>query len=41
MEDALRVATSPHDFKLLVASDGRVSTSMEDLADAVGSNGKP
>jgi twitching motility protein PilT len=31
MEDALRVATSPHDFKLLVAADGRTSTSMEDL----------
>ena len=33
MEDALRVASSPHDFKLLVAADGRTSTSMEDLAD--------
>jgi twitching motility protein PilT len=32
MEDALRVASSPHDFKLLVAADGRTSTSMEDLA---------
>jgi twitching motility protein PilT len=32
MEDALRVATSPHDFKLLVASQGRRSTSMDDLA---------
>jgi twitching motility protein PilT len=31
MEDALRVASSPHDFKLLVAGDGRTSTSMEDL----------
>jgi twitching motility protein PilT len=31
MEDALRVATSPHDFKLLVASEGRVATSMEDV----------
>ncbi len=31
MEDALRVASSPHDFKLLVAADGRTSTSMEDL----------
>jgi twitching motility protein PilT len=39
MEDALRVATSPHDFKLLVASDGRVATTMDDVADAVGSNG--
>ncbi|HEY2636843.1 MAG TPA: hypothetical protein VGI54_05595, partial [Solirubrobacteraceae bacterium] len=34
MEDALRVATSPHDFKLLVAAEGRTSTSMDDLADA-------
>ena len=32
MKDALRVASSPHDFKLLVASEGRTSTSMEDLA---------
>ncbi|HMJ02251.1 MAG TPA: PilT/PilU family type 4a pilus ATPase [Conexibacter sp.] len=31
MEDAMRVATSPHDFKLLVASEGRVATSMEDV----------
>ncbi len=36
MEDALRVATSPHDFKLLVAAEGRTSTSMEDLHDATG-----
>jgi twitching motility protein PilT len=33
MEDALRVATSPHDFKLLVAAEGRTSTSMDDLVD--------
>ena len=33
MEDALRVASSPHDFKLLVASEGRRSTSMEDVMD--------
>ena len=31
MEDALRVASSPHDFKLLVAADGRTATSMDDL----------
>jgi twitching motility protein PilT len=31
MEDALRVATSPHDFKLLVAADGRTATSMDDM----------
>jgi twitching motility protein PilT len=34
MEDALRVASSPHDFKLLVAAEGRTATSMEDLGDA-------
>src|SRR5690348_6105885 len=31
LEDALRVATSPHDFKLLVAGDGRTATSMDDI----------
>jgi twitching motility protein PilT len=31
MEQALRVASSPHDFKLLVAAEGRTATSMEDL----------
>ena len=34
MEDALRVATSPHDFKLLVSAEGRTATSMDDIADA-------
>jgi twitching motility protein PilT len=34
MEDALKVASSPHDFKLLVAAEGRTATSMEDLMDA-------
>jgi twitching motility protein PilT len=34
MEDALRVASSPHDFKLLVAADGRRATTMSDLDDA-------
>jgi twitching motility protein PilT len=34
MEDALQVASSPHDFKLLVAAEGRRATSMADLADA-------
>jgi twitching motility protein PilT len=34
MEDALRVASSPHDFKLLVAAEGRMATSMDDLEDA-------
>jgi twitching motility protein PilT len=31
MEDAVRVASSPHDFKLLVAADGRTATSMDDV----------
>jgi twitching motility protein PilT len=34
MEDAIKVASSPHDFKLLVAAEGRTATSMEDLMDA-------
>ena len=33
-DDAMRVATSPHDFKLLVAADGRIGTSMEHLSEA-------
>ena len=36
METALRTATHPHDFKLLVAADGRKATSMEDLEDLDG-----
>jgi twitching motility protein PilT len=32
--EALRTATHPHDFKLLVAAEGRTATSMDDLADA-------
>jgi twitching motility protein PilT len=31
MEAAMQVATSPHDFKLLVAAEGRLGTSMDDL----------
>ncbi len=31
MDDALRAATHPHDFKLLVASDGQRSTSVEQV----------
>jgi twitching motility protein PilT len=31
MEDAVAAASSQHDFKLLVAGDGRTSTSMDDL----------
>jgi twitching motility protein PilT len=30
----VRAATSPHDFKLLVAADGRRGTTMDDLYDA-------
>jgi twitching motility protein PilT len=33
MEEAMKAATSPNDFKLLVAADGRRGTTMEDLAD--------
>ena len=33
MEDALRAATHPHDFKLLVAADGQRSTSVDHLDD--------
>jgi len=33
MDEAMRTATSPHDFKLLVAAQGRVNTSMSDLVD--------
>jgi twitching motility protein PilT len=34
MDDAMSFATSPHDFKLLVAADGRRGTTMDDLAQA-------
>jgi len=33
-EDAMRVASSPHDFKLLMQSDGRRGTTMEDVDSA-------
>ncbi|MCW3032581.1 MAG: twitching motility protein PilT [Solirubrobacteraceae bacterium] len=33
-EDAMLVASSPHDFKLLMQSDGRRGTTMEDVASA-------
>jgi twitching motility protein PilT len=36
MEEALKAATHPHDFKLLVGADGRRNTSMEDVAEARG-----
>jgi twitching motility protein PilT len=34
MDDAMAVASSPHDFKLLVQADGRQGTTMEDVASA-------
>jgi twitching motility protein PilT len=33
-EDAMHVASSPHDFKLLMQAEGRVGTTMEDVATA-------
>ena len=33
-EDAMRVASSPHDFKLLMQSDGHRGTTMQDVAHA-------
>ena len=38
VEDAKRAATSPHDFKLLLAADGRRGTTMDDLADSSARN---
>jgi len=32
VDEALKAATSPHDFKLLLAADGRRGTTMDDLA---------
>jgi twitching motility protein PilT len=34
METAIQFATSPHDFKLLVAAEGKRGTTMDDLTDA-------
>jgi twitching motility protein PilT len=34
MDQAMQAASSPHDFKLLVAADGRRGTTMDDLAQA-------
>jgi twitching motility protein PilT len=34
VEEALRVASSPHDFKLLLQADGRKGTTMADVAQA-------
>jgi twitching motility protein PilT len=41
MDDAMRVATSPHDFKLLVASEGRISTSMDDVGGGADAPSEP
>jgi twitching motility protein PilT len=38
-EDAMRVASSPHDFKLLMQADGRQGTTMEDVASAEAKRG--
>jgi twitching motility protein PilT len=38
-EDAMRVASSPHDFKLLMQADGRRGTTMEDVASAESNRG--
>src|SRR3954453_20158985 len=34
MDEAMQFASSPHDFKLLVAADGRKGTTMDDLSQA-------
>jgi twitching motility protein PilT len=39
-DDAMRVATSPHDFKLLVQADGRRGTTMEDVASMAAQRGE-
>jgi len=39
-DEAMRVATSPHDFKLLVQADGRRGTTMEDVAAAAAQRGE-
>jgi twitching motility protein PilT len=40
-EDAMRVASSPHDFKLLMQADGRRGTTMEDVAAAEQKRDRP
>ena len=40
-EDAMRVASSPHDFKLLMQADGRRGTTMEDVAAGRGAAREP
>jgi twitching motility protein PilT len=41
MEEALKAATHPHDFKLLVAADGQRSTSVEQIYSADHSEDAP
>jgi twitching motility protein PilT len=41
MEQAMQFATSPHDFKLLVAADGRRGTTMDDLQQAETQRAEP
>jgi twitching motility protein PilT len=41
MDEALRAATHPHDFKLLVAAEGRRSTSMDDVVQPERENEQP
>ena len=41
METALQFASSPSDFKLLVAADGRRGTTMDDLQDVEGRRDAP
>jgi twitching motility protein PilT len=41
MEQAMQAASSPHDFKLLVAADGRKGTTMDDLAQAEAERAQP
>jgi twitching motility protein PilT len=36
MDEAVQAASSPHDFKLLVAGDGRTATSMDDVGGGSG-----
>jgi twitching motility protein PilT len=39
-DDAMHVASSPHDFKLLVQADGRRGTTMEDVASMAAQRGE-
>jgi twitching motility protein PilT len=41
MEDAMKFASNPHDFKLLVSSDGQRSTSVEHVYATDSENGSP